>query len=413
MKVLHLVAGDLTGGAARGAYWLHNGLKELGVQSKILTNSRTTLGDPSVVSIVTDSRSRLFSIVRGCFDTLPLKLYRRRRPEIFSTGFWGFNFLKTPEYKEADILHLHWINAGLVNIKHLSRVEKPIVWTMRDMWPMTGGCHCPMDCENYVSGCGMCPHLNSQSRWDLSRLILNRKKKYLPRRLVLIGISTWLSKRAAESDLFNTAPVRTIFNAIDTDVFSPLKKELAKEILGIPPNKKVILVAAQNLKDIWKGFDKYLQAIELLDKNEYFLCVMGKCEDPMIAQLGFDHKKFGFLYDVISLRLLYSAADVFVAPSIMEAFGKTLIEAMACGTPVVCFDATGPKDIVDHRVNGYKAEPFSTQDLAAGIRWVSKHSKPTSLQEAARKKVKEKFDTAVVAKQYVELYEQLIREVKP
>lgn len=408
MKVLHLVAGDLTGGAARGAYWLHNGLRELGVQSKILTNSRTTLGDLSVVSIATDSRSRLFSIVRSRLDRLPLKLYRRRRPEIFSTGFCGFNFTKAPEYKEADILHLHWINAGLVNIKHLSKVDKPIIWTMRDMWPMTGGCHYAMDCENYLSGCGVCPHLNSQSRWDLSRFVLNRKKKYLSGRLVPVGISTWLSERAAESDLFKASPVRTIYNAIDTEVFSPLKKELAREILGIPLNKTVILVAAQYLRAIWKGFDKYLQAIELLDKNKYFLCFMGRCEDAIVEELGFDYKKFGFLYDVVSMRLLYSAADVFVAPSIIEAFGKTLIEAMACGTPVVCFDATGPKDIVDHKVNGYKAEPFSINDLADGIRWVSQHSNPALLQEAARKKVIEKFDTTVVAKQYIELYEQLL-----
>lgn len=411
MKILHLIAGDLSGGAARGAYWLHTGLKKLGIESKILTNSRTTLEDPSVVSVATDTKTKLLSILRGRLESLPLKLYRRRRPEIFSTGFCGFEFTKTPEYKEADILHLHWINAGFVNIKHLSKVDKPVVWTMRDMWPMTGGCHVAMDCDRYTSGCGKCPHLNSQKQWDISSIVLNRKKKYLPRKLLPVGISSWLSERAKSSSLFRSSEVAMIHNAVDTNTFFPIEKPVAREILGIPKGKKIILVAAQDLKAIWKGFDKFLEAIELLEKKQYFLCVMGRCEERIIAQRGIDYKSFGFLHDSISIQLAYSAADVFVAPSIMEAFGKTLIEAMACKTPVVCFDATGPKDIVDHHVTGYKAEPFSASDLAAGIRWVCEHPQPYVLQEAARAKAIERFDTSVIAEQYIKLYDRLINEV--
>ncbi len=411
MNILHLVAGELSGGAARGAYWLHTGLKKLGIQSTILTNSRTTLGDPSVVSIVTDMKTRLSSILRGHLESLPLKLYRQRRPEIFSTGLCGFDFTKTSEYKEADILHLHWINAGFVNIEHLSKVEIPVVWTMRDMWPMTGGCHYAMDCDRYTTNCGKCPHLSSQKQWDLSQIVLNRKKQYLPRKTLPVGISSWLSDRAKSSSLFCSSEVATIHNAVDAEVFSPIEKQVAREILEFPKDKMIILVAAQNLKAIWKGFDKFLQAVESLEKKQYFLCVMGKCEDHILSQTGLDYKNFGFLYDSISIQLVYSAADVFVAPSIMEAFGKTLIEAMACGTPVVCFDATGPKDIVDHKINGYKAEPFSGKDLASGIQWICTHPQPSILQEAARTKVKEHFDTPVIAKRYINLYEKLLREV--
>jgi len=410
MKVLHLVGGSLSGGAARGAYCIHTGLKELGIRSMILTNSRTTLGDSSVVTINTGLKTRLLAILRGRFESLPLNLYRRRRSEIYSTGFCGYDFTQTPEYKEADIIHLHWINAGFVNIKHLSKVEKPIVWTMHDMWPMTGGCHIAMDCDRYTSLCGKCPRLNSKTRWDLSRFVINRKKKYLPRKLVPVGISSWLSDKAKTSFLLHSFDLTTIHNTVDTKTFFPVEKSMAREILRVPKDRKIICVAAQNLMDVWKGFGKFLQAIELLDKNEYFLCIMGNCEQSLISQTGFDYKYFGFLQDNISIQLVYSAANVFVAPSIIESFGRMLIEALACATPVVCFDATGPKDIIDHKVDGYKAEPFSFNDLATGIRWVCEHPHPSDLHEAALSKVKKQFDLPIIARQYINLYEKLLRD---
>ncbi len=134
MKILHILAGNLTGGAARGAYWLHNGLVDLGIDSKILTNSKITFGDDRVISTNQTKRDKLFNFIRLQLDSNMQTFYRNRKRVIFSTGFFGADFTKTKEYKEADIIHLHWINGGFVNIKDLSKVEKPIVWTIRDMW---------------------------------------------------------------------------------------------------------------------------------------------------------------------------------------------------------------------------------------------------------------------------------------
>ena len=122
------------------------------------------------------------------------------------------------------------------------------------------------------------------------------------------------------------------------------------------------------------------------------------------------HAHLGFLSDTLSLRLLYAAADVFVAPSLMDAFGKTLAEAMACGTPVVCFDATGPKDIVEHRVTGYKATPFDPADLAAGIQWVLDLPREwhDALRRDARERAVKRFDSRVIAGQYKALYEEML-----
>ena len=408
MKILHIVAGGLDGGAARGAYWLHLGLRELGVESKIFTNSKITLGDDSVVTTMKSKKDKAFNMIRGQLDNLLLLLYPKRKRIIFSTGMFGIDFTKTKEYKEADVIHLHWINGGFVNIKHLAKIDKPIIWTMRDMWPMTGGCHYSMECQKYKTGCGSCEQLQSNSKYDLSRFILNRKKKYFPKSMKLVGISHWLSEKAKESELFKEYDMRTIPNNINKDEFFPVEKQVARDILGLKTDKKIILCGSTNLKDFYKGFGKYVEALEKLDENKYFVCFFGSLDKSVADSLGFEYKSFGYLYDNISLRLAYSSADAFVAPSLMDAFGKTLAESMACGTPVVCFDATGPKDIVTHKVDGYKAKPFESEDLAYGIEWVLNASNYDELCVNAREKVVREFDSRVVARKYVELYEEVL-----
>ncbi|MCK4842956.1 MAG: glycosyltransferase family 4 protein [Methylococcales bacterium] len=408
MKILHIVAGDLRGGAARGAYWLHHALIEFGIDSKVFTNSNTTLGDDCVISTTQTKKDKLSNIFRIQIEQLIVRLYKNQN--IFSTGVFGIDFTKIKEYKEADIIHLHWINGSFINIKHLSKIDKPIIWTMRDMWPMTGGCHYAMECVKYKIGCGSCEQLNRNSNYDLSKFILNRKKKYLPKIMKIVGISNWLSQKAKESLLFKDFDIRIISNNIDTKAFFPLEKKIAKDILGIKTDKKIILLGSAILKDFYKGLGKYLEAINLLDNNKYFLCFFGNVDKSIGDNLGFEYKNFGYLNDNISLRLAYSCANVFVAPSLMDAFGKTLAESMSCGTPVVCFDATGPKDIVTHKKDGYKAKPFKSEDLASGIVWVLNADNYDELCQNARKKVLKEFEAKVVAKKYIELYEGILND---
>jgi len=408
LKILHIVAGDLNGGAARGAYWLHLGLKDLGVHSVIFTNSESTLGDSSVVTITKSKKDKLGNIVRAQLDSLLTYLYPKRTRVIFSSGWFGYDFTKTTEYQDADIIHLHWINGGFVNIKHLSKINKPIIWTLRDMWPLTGGCHYTMGCEKYKTGCGKCEQLNSKFSYDFSRVILNRKKKFLKKNIKIVGISHWLSGEAKKSELFRSFDIRTISNNINTKDFSPVDRAVAKNILGIKTSKNIILVGSTSLNDFYKGFSKYIEAINILEKDKWFLCFLGEIDEKVVDNLGFEYISFGYLHDHISLRLAYSCANVFVVPSLMDAFGKTIAEAMSCATPVVCFDATGPKDIISHKVDGYKAEPFEAMDLAKGIEWVVNHAKYDALCLTAREKVLNEFDSSVVAKQYVELYDNVL-----
>ena len=408
MKILHIVAGDLSGGAARGAYWLHLGLKEIGVNSRIFTNSKIIVDDDCITSTTTSKQKKALNLIRAQVDGAPAILYRKRSNRIFSSGLIGTDFTKTNEYLEADIIHLHWINGGFVNIKHLNSISKPIVWTMRDMWPMTGGCHYSMDCDNYKIGCGHCKQLNSKRELDLSKYILKRKKKYFPKHMKLVGISSWLSDKAKEAEVFRGYDVKTIKNNIDTKVFFVIDKKLAREALGIKTTKKIILCGAADLNDFYKGFNKFLEALDQLKRSKYFLCFFGKLDKNIIDNLGFEYKSYGFLHDPVSLRLVYSCADTFVAPSIMDAFGKTLAESMACGTPVVSFDATGPKDIVTHKEDGYKAKPFDSADLAVGIEWVCEFEDHYKLCNNARQKATREFDNIVVAREYKQLYKSLL-----
>lgn len=408
MKILHLAAGDLSGGAARGAYWLHQGLLAFGVDSKILVSSKSYTADSLVFSLSKSKLSYLRSILRSQVDPLIVKAYKNRQGNIFSTGLVGYDFTKTEEYKQADIIHLHWVNAGLVNVKDLKKIDKPIVWTLRDMWPFTGGCHYALDCERFKKGCGACPQLGSRSLFDLSRFVYKRKLKYIPKSLTAVGISHWLTEQAKQSQIFQDHYATTVSNNINTNEFKAIDKHRAREVLGIDTEKKIVLCGSTNLQDFYKGFQKYLDSLTYLNKDNIYLCFFGRFDPALIENHDFEYKTFGYLNDNISLNLVYAAADVFVAPSIQEAFGKTLAEAQCSGTPVVCFDATGPKDVVVHKVTGYKAEPFDSKDLAQGIEWVLNASNYQELRRCAREKALKEFDSQVVAKQYIELYQQVL-----
>jgi glycosyltransferase involved in cell wall biosynthesis len=412
MKILHLIGGELSGGAARGAYLLHRGLLANGIHSSVLTDSSTDNFDQTVVALANNREGRLKRAVRRWVDVAPSQLYVGRKSNIYSTGFVGYDFLKTELYAEATIIHLHWVNRGFVNLRHLQKVKKPIVWTLRDMWPMTGGCHYAMECERYIEGCGKCPQLNSNTKFDLSRTVNLVKQKCIPQSVKFVGISQWLSAMAQRSLILNGNDIRTISNNIDTEDFFPINKILARSLLGIQSDKKIVMIGAQSLGEFYKGFEKFMKALHFLNKQEYHICFFGNLDLASLSDFDYSYTALGFLHDNISLRVAYSAADVFVAPSVMDAFGKTLAEAMACGTPVVCFDSTGPRDIVDHLVNGYRAQPFEHEDLAHGIKWVCHHPQFEELARLARLKSITSFNCNVIAKKYIMLYEEIVNEQK-
>ena len=412
MKVLHLVSGSLSAGAAKGAYYLHQGLLKIGVDSHVLTDSNETYLDKTVTSISKNAPQKIVRAVQRKIDTLPVKFYGNREDKIFSTGLAGFNFIGEKAYQEADVVHMHWINNGFVKTRDFSRIDKPVIWTIRDMWPLTGGCHYSMGCIGYKSNCGDCPQLKSKNSFDLSRFIVSQKKKHFQKSMKIIGISNWISELASDSSVFNSFDVRTIPNCINTEDFFPIEKTLAKLLLGIDTAKKIVLIGAQSVSDFYKGFDKFLDALDSIDAEKYHICFFGNAAKDILINKQFTSTMLGFLHDPIALRIAYSCADVFVAPSIQEAFGKTIAEAMACGVPVVCFDATGPKDIVDHKINGYLAVPFESKDIADGINWICDNENYLTLRVKARDKIVKYFNQITISEHYKKIYDEVFHDEK-
>jgi glycosyltransferase involved in cell wall biosynthesis len=409
MKILHVVAGGLDGGAARGAYWLHKALREEGIDSRVLCNARDIKGYDFVDSIASSGLGRIKVAVSWRIGRAPIRLYRDREDVAFNTGFDGIDITRHPAYENADVVHLHWVN-GLVGVRTLSKIKKTVLWTLRDMWPMTGGCHYSLGCTRFKDACGQCPQLGSAHEHDLTRLVVRRKERAMPSHMRVVGISRWLSESARQSTLLGKFPVETIANCVDTKAFTPLEKSRAKQALGLDEDHKVLLVGAQNVASAYKGFDLFLEALDKLERRDVRIVLFGKRTASIPKSLDIPSNNLGFLADSDSLRVAYSAADVFVAPSRADAFGKTLVEAMLCGTPVVCFNATGPKDIVDHHETGYLAEPFSPQDLADGVQWVldQRPEAYVTMSRSAQERAKQRFDSRVIAKKYVELYREVM-----
>ncbi len=407
IKVLHVVAGSLDGGAAKGALCLHAGLLKLNVDSKILNNRESDEANniykfvPGWISGVTFFLSRMI-------DFLVRKLGGVKRGMIFAPGFTGYDITQSQLYKEADIINLHWI-LGFCNFQTIRKIEKPVVWTLRDMWPFTGGCQYPIGCEKFEKGCQQCGMFNYLSGQKIPAYLARKKQEILAKSNIhYVGISKWISDAALHSLILKDVPGMTIHNNIDVNEFFPVAKQSAREAIGLDTDKKIVVFGAHSLDAEYKGGDLLLKALRRLSPDDYLVAVFGGNDQDILPEIQQESRSFGFIADPEKLRNLYSAGDVFVAPSKIEAFGKTIAEAMACKTPVVCFDAAGPGEIVDHKVNGFKAVPFEAGSLAEGIEWVVNSNNYGELCANARRNVEEKFSNTVIAKKYLELYTEIL-----
>lgn len=413
MKVLLLNTFDSGGGAAVASSRLYQGLKDIGIESRMLVQHKYS-DDPNVIAPAS-KLGKGISLIRPELDAIPLRFYPKRQKIIFSPAVVPDSMASKMAALDPDIVHLHWIAGGFIRLESLKIFNKPIVWTLHDSWAFTGGCHIPFDCKRYQDACGMCPALGSKREKDLSHWIWRRKKKaWKDLNLTIVTPSRWLADCARSSSLLSNYRIEVIPNGMDIGRFKPMHKQYIREILSLPKDKKIILFGSVNcLNDRIKGFHLLLPALRKMsaegwaDKAE--LVIFGASEPQDAPDCGLETRYFGTLRDDISLRVLYNAADVMVVPSLQEAFGQTASEAMACGTPVVAFGTTGLLDIVDHQQNGYLARPFEIEDLSQGIAWVLKDDKRWQiLSQQARQKVEKEFDIRLVAQRYLDLYNEII-----
>jgi glycosyltransferase involved in cell wall biosynthesis len=314
-----------------------------------------------------------------------------------------------------DVVHLHWITGGFINVNSLSAYGVPLVWTLHDMWPFTGGCHYDGGCGRYNAGCGQCPILASNRERDLSAWVWRRKNRaYQKIRLNIVTPSRWLGELAGRSRLLGNFPIHVIPNAIDIEVYRPIDKSLARDSLNLPVNGKVILFSAlRATSERRKGFhllQSALKALSLTERGRNTIAVVVGAKQPVDApDFGMKTIFLGTMNEDDKLAMAYSAADVFVAPSTEENLSNAVMESIACGTPAVAFNIGGMPDMIDHHQNGYLAKPFETMDLANGLHWVLEDDQRRgALSENARKKAVRAFESATVAERHRSLYESLL-----
>ena len=419
MRILSLTH-STEGGAGRAVYRLHSGFIGAGLNSYLLVNDPEH-ADPTV--LVPNST------LRRALNTLKMperidKLFSRHYPNGSSAAL-AVNLVPDRlsskiEIINPDIINLNWIGKGFLKIETIGKFKKPVVWTLLDMWPFTGGCFYTEDCDRYSVSCGMCPQLGSKKKNDLSHKVWKRKVKAFENLdITIVSPSSWLSSCARKSSLFQNLPIETIPYGLDTSIFKPIHQEEARRAFNLPQNKRLVLFGAvKATSDPRKGFQLLAPALRrLYDRSSHEdleLVVFGASAPKEPAAFGFKTHYLGFLSDDIALALLYSAADVMVVPSLQEAFGQTASEALACGTPVVAFDQTGVAEIVTHQQTGYLATPFEVEDLSRGIAWVLEDTaRLMSLREQARRRAEQEFSLAIQSQRYIELFHQILDRPRP
>lgn len=418
MKVLHLNTFDIAGGAARAAWRLHQGLLAQGLDSLMLVQTRNS-SDPSVLEH--DSRwSRWLGRLRPYAEILPLLPYRGRPGTHWATEWLPSRVLPRIRELKPDIIHLHWVCRGFLSLREIGELDSlsgaAVVWTLHDSWPFTGGCHVPGSCERYRNRCGACPQLASHRDEDLSRMIWMRKQKYWAGlSLRIVAPSAWLGECVRRSRLFSDHPVTVIPNGIDTRIYAPVARASARRQLGLPSDRKLILLSAMNATlDSNKGFPGLAAALRALASSgkaaPVELVIAGQARPSGPIEAGVPVHFLGVLEDDASMVAAYSAADVTVMPSLQENLPNAIVESMACGTPVVAFGIGGVPQLIEQGVSGLIARPQDSEDLAGQlIRILENDAERQAMGAAARLKIEHEFSTPHVTELYRNLYEKLLR----
>lgn len=374
MKIIHISTSDKIGGAAIAAYRLNHALNQNDENSILLTLNKNTT-HKNIVSIAKNKIK--YSVKLKFVLTEKIKRNLLKSKYTISLGWCGYKLHKSKEIIEADVIYIHWTGFGFLSVKGLAKIlelNKPVIIFMHDMWFITGGCHHSFECNAYKTKCSKCPIIGNKLLKDIVSITFNLKKKYLTRykNLHIVTPSNWLANCVRQSTLFKENNINVIPNLIDTSSFKPIDKITARDILNLPKNKKIILFGANGGKsDKYKGWDYLVSAISKIEREDIIIALFGGdiSEDDR-KQLKYPIYSFGYLHDEYSTLLLYNAADVFVIPSLAENFPNTILESLACGTPVVAFNIGGIPDLIKHEQTGYLAKYKDELDLANGINWV-------------------------------------------
>ena len=428
MNILILSTYDITGGAAIAAHRLAEALNNNGMKARMMVLDRK--GESPYVIPVGSPRMNHW---RKLWERGVMWLaHRYRRDDLFGTSIanTGVDITQTNEFRQADIIHLHWTCQGLLSLKGLQRIlhsGKPIVWTMHDMWPLTAICHYTRGCQQCHTACRRCPQEDihhpiyrfAARRWKRKKDIYDNALQ-----ITFVACSKWLAEQARHSALTGHHRVVSIPNTINTHLYRKQDKPLARRRFNLPLDKRLLLFVAQNADDPRKGMQHLVKALQqLIDKQpavkqDTEVVILGAKADTIAAQLPLKTHCLGYLAEVADIADAFNAADIFVIPSTEDNLPNTIMEAMACGIPCIGFRIGGIPEMIDHRVNGYVAQvsekdnevQVDTDDMAEGLRWLLNEADRVQLSAQAVEKVHTTYAHQHVAALYMQQYQQLLIE---
>lgn len=368
MKVLHVCYSDLDGGAARAAYRLHQAQLKSGVDSYMLVINKLST-DKRVIAV--DKRTKIRVKINSVISNYLTSQLTTQNPVKHSLNFFPSGMPQVINNLAPDIVNLHWIGSDMLSISEVAKLKAPIVWTLHDMWAFSG-------CEHYDNYPEIARYKNNYQStqgkfgFDLDAFIYKYKRnKWKNKKITFVSPSQWLADCLQSSVIADRTDIYVIQNCIDHDIYAPVDKTIARELLGLPIDKNLVLFGAMaSTTDVRKGFLLLDGALKILGQkysDKFSLLVFGADKKSSELQHGFETFHLGVFKDDLTLRLLYSAADLYVAPSLQDNLPNTLVEAMAVGTPCVAFKIGGMPDLISDETLGVLVDSIDTEALAKGI----------------------------------------------
>lgn len=390
MNVLLISTSEFSGGGAIAARRLMDALNKNGVKAKMMVRDKQS--DAVTVCKVGNKFPKFLERL----SIFPRCGFRRSRLWQTDIANVGIDITRTREFKEADVIHLHWVCQGMLSLDGLDKIMssgKRIIWTLHDEWPYLGVCHYRDNCTE--SECRKCPLLCGSIPYSIYTRKHAMYQRWHP---TFVGCSQWITDQARHA--MPNERVEHINNCIPAALFHPTDMLQARQSLSLPQDKRLLLFCSQKVNDERKGIIYLVEALQLLSKDNLHLVIVGKNAEKIPLPDDISATSFGSVSERM-MPDIYNAVDAFLTPSLQDNLPNTIAEAMSCGTPCIGFDVGGIPEMIDHLENGYVARYQDAADLAAGIRFVLSHD----LRDAAHHKAADAYGETHVAQQYINLYQ--------
>ena len=428
MKILQISTSDVTGGAAIACHRLTKGLRRAGEVCDMLVRFKTTSED-HIHSIWSDATHDPWQQHFPLFDIVRDYYINNQRTEmsntLFSLSYSGYDLSDLDLVRKADVINLHWVVdfQSPQTIAKIAALGKPIIWTLHDQWPFTGGCHYSAGCTKYRSDCSSCPQLSGDVFNVTSALVKDKAYFFKNTPITIVTPSLWLSECARESAVFRTHRIETIPNSLDTDIFNPIEKETARKNLGLQAKGLILLFGSENGNEKRKGFKELLSAIRTCMESKEF-SQMARDREIIVICFGQPARELetsgikviplGILQTDDQLRNAYCAADIFILPSLDDNLPNTMLESMSCGTPVISFNVGGMPDVIINDQTGLTVPANDTKALGNAIVSLCRDSKKrVFMSHNCRTKMVDHYSLEVQARNYLALYSDLQKSSPP